>query len=282
MSRQGLDCGERVKCGSRVQWQYMKKHNKNMHQGGRRRIHVCPYCSADEPKTYSTFLDWRNHLSETHPTCIQDGNPLLRAEYATGFKLDGWGRLHELDGRDTDSAYQHIVRSRERCSRYQAQVEGQPPGSRPRSNFHTSRAVRLTRIIPQQSRSWRGACAKESKEALEEGEVQVDYTGIRSGETDTESENTNPGRDSWRNAHLREAAVPSTPRSSRRGKRRADRGRGSTKKPWLESLSSEQREESEGSTSRSGSTQGQPSRGGQRADRPRTPHVSSTTGCQPP
>ena len=39
----------------------------------------------------------------------------------------------------------------------------------------------------------------------------------------------------------------------------------------LESSSSDRREESEGSRSRSGSTQGRPGRGGQRADRPRTP-----------
>ena len=86
MSGQAGDRREKVpcpKCGSRVQRQYFLKHNKNMHQGGRCQIHVP--CLADKPKTYSTFLDWTNHLSETHPTCIHDGDPLLRAKYATGF-----------------------------------------------------------------------------------------------------------------------------------------------------------------------------------------------------
>ena len=108
MSRQGSERREKVpcpKCGSLVQWQYMTKRDKNMHQGGRRRIHVCPYCSAHKPKTYSTFLDWRNHLSDTHHTCIQDGDPLMHAGYAAGFKLDDLGRLHKLEGSDTDSAY---------------------------------------------------------------------------------------------------------------------------------------------------------------------------------
>ena len=131
MSGQGLGPRERVKCpkcGSRVQQQYMKKHDKNMHQGGRRQIHVFPYCSADKPKTSSTFLDWRNHLWETHPTSIQDGDPLLHAKYAAGFKLDDWGRLYELDGSYTDSAYQHVRRILERYGRYQGQVDGQLPG----------------------------------------------------------------------------------------------------------------------------------------------------------
>ena len=45
-----------------------------------------------------------------------------------------------------------------------------------------------------------------------------------SRETDTESEDTTPGRDSWKSARSREAAVLSTLRSRGRGKRRADRG----------------------------------------------------------
>ena len=110
-----------------IQQQYMKKHDKNMHQVGR---------SAGKPKTYTTFLDWRNHLSGTHPTCIRDGDPLLCAKYAAGFKLEDWGWFHDLDGSDTDSAYQHVVGIRGRYGRYgryQGQVEGQSPG--PPSTF---------------------------------------------------------------------------------------------------------------------------------------------------
>ena len=76
--------------------------------GGRRRIHVCPYCSADKARTYSTFLDWKNHLSDTHHHCIEAGDSLLRAEYAAGFKLDQWGRFHELDGSENDQAYKRV------------------------------------------------------------------------------------------------------------------------------------------------------------------------------
>ena len=110
MSGRGSDGREKVpcpKCGSRVQRQYMLRHDKNMHQGGRRRIHLCPYCSANKAKTYFTLLDWRNHLLDTLHTCIQDRNLLMSAEYAGGFKLDEWGQLH---------AYQRVKAIRERYS----------------------------------------------------------------------------------------------------------------------------------------------------------------------
>ena len=54
------------KCGSRVQQRNLRKHDRSMHQGVRRRRHVCPYCSAETCKTYSTFQDWKNHL---HVSC---------------------------------------------------------------------------------------------------------------------------------------------------------------------------------------------------------------------
>ena len=87
---------------------------------------MCPYCSADKAKTYSTFLDWRNHLSAMHHTCLEDGDPLMRAEYAGGFKLDDWGQLYE--GSDTDPVYLRVKAIREQYGRYQGQVDGKPPG----------------------------------------------------------------------------------------------------------------------------------------------------------
>ena len=116
------------KCGKRVQRQYMRKHNRNIHQGGRRRKHTCPYCSADMARTYSTFLDWKNHLSTTHGHCMEAEDLLWREEYAAGFKLDQWGRFHELDGSETNRAYQRVRNLREQYGRYQGQGEGQPPG----------------------------------------------------------------------------------------------------------------------------------------------------------
>ena len=62
-----------------------------------------------------------------------------------------------------------------------------------------------------------------------------------------------------------------TPRPRGWGKRRIDRGGGATKRPRIESSSSDRRDESEEPRSRSGSTQGRPGRGGQQAARPMTP-----------
>ena len=158
------------------------------------------------------------------------------------------------------------MRIREWYGRYQGQVEGQPPGPPSRICLpHIKGSTPDKDTTPTESEltgsEHGGSDLEESREALEEGEVQEDYTGIQSRKTDTD--------DRLREAP--EAAVPSTPRPRGQGKRRADRGRGSTKKPRLESSSSDRWEESEGSTSTSGSTQGRLGRGGQRADRPRTP-----------
>ena len=91
MSGKGAHAKEQVlcpKCGKRVHGQDMRKHKQNMHQGGRRRRRACPYCSADKAKTYSTFLDWKKHLSDTHGHCMEDDDPLWQKEYAAEFKLD--------------------------------------------------------------------------------------------------------------------------------------------------------------------------------------------------
>ena len=91
MSGKGAQSKEQVpcpKCGNRVQRRYIRKHDLNMHQGARRRRHVCQYCSVEKAKTYSTFLERRNHLSDTHEHCMEDDDPLQQEEYAVGFKLD--------------------------------------------------------------------------------------------------------------------------------------------------------------------------------------------------
>ena len=111
-----------------MQRQYMRKHNKNMHQGGRHRIHVCPYCSADKARTYSTYLDWKDHLSDIHLHCMEEVDPLLQEYYAVGFKVDQWGRFHKLDGSKTDRAYEGVRTLRKQYGKYQGQREGQPPG----------------------------------------------------------------------------------------------------------------------------------------------------------
>ena len=88
-------------------------------------------------------------------------------------------------------------------------------------------------------------------------------------DTDTESEETTPERDSWRSARGREAVLLTTPRTRGRGKRRTDRGGGAPKRSRMESSSSDRGDESE--ESRSGSTQDRPGQGGRRAAQPMTP-----------
>ena len=108
MSGKGTNPKEQIpcpKCGSRVQRRNMRKRERSMHQGVRRRRHVCPYCSAEKCRTYSTFLDWKNHLLDTHEHCLENDDPLQREEYAAGFKLDRWERFHDLEGNENDRAY---------------------------------------------------------------------------------------------------------------------------------------------------------------------------------
>ena len=202
---------------------YMRRNDKNMHQGGQRRIHVCPYCSADKVKTYFTFVDWRNHLTDAHHTCIKDGDPLMRAEYATGFKLDGWGRLHELDGSDTDQAYRCVKTLQERYGQYQGQVEGQPPGTLSTIRLpHIKGSTPKKDTTPTESEpagSEHGGSGLEEGEAQEEGEDPESFTGIRSRETDTESKDATPEQESWRSALGRETVLLTTHCLRGRGKR---------------------------------------------------------------
>ena len=76
----------------------------------------------------------------------------------------------------------------------------------------------------------------------EEGEVTQaernepgSFTQMKSRDTDSGSEDTTPGRDLWRSARGRETVMLTTPRTRGRGKRRMERGGGSTKRPRMES-----------------------------------------------
>ena len=57
-----------------------------------------------------------------------------------------------------------------------------------------------------------------------EGDNPGSFTQMKSRDTDTESEDTTPGRDSWRSARGREAVLLTTPRTRGQGKRSMDRG----------------------------------------------------------
>ena len=131
MSGKGANPKEQIpcpKCGSRLQRRNMRKHERNMHRGVQRQRHVCPYCSAEKCRTYSTLLDWRNHLLDPHEHCLEDNDPLQREEYAAGFKLDRWERFHHLEGNENDQAYLRITTLRKHYGQYHGQEEGEPPG----------------------------------------------------------------------------------------------------------------------------------------------------------
>ena len=131
MSGKGANPKEQIpcpKCGSLVQRRNMRKHERSLHQGVRQRRHICPYCSAEKCKTYSTFQDWKNHLHDTHGQCLEYDDPLQREEYAAGFKLDRWERFHDIEGDETDRAYLRIATLRKHYGQYQGQEEGEPPG----------------------------------------------------------------------------------------------------------------------------------------------------------
>ena len=147
------------KFGSRVQRRYLRRHDKNMHQGGRRWIHFCPYCSGDKVKMYSTFVDWRNHPSDTHHTRMEEGDPLLQAEYAAGFKLDGWGRLHELDGSDTKLVYASSP-SWSDTAGTKARLRDSRRDHRPPSASRTPKVARPTETQPPRNLNWWGLSAE--------------------------------------------------------------------------------------------------------------------------
>ena len=277
MSGKGANPKEQIlcpKCGNRVQRRYMRKHDRSMHQGVRRRRHACPYCSAEKAKTYSMFLDWRNNLQDTHEHCLEDDDPLQREEYAAGFKLDRWGRFHDMEGNETARAYQHVATLRKHYGQYQGPEEGQSPG--PPSTIHlphtkgTTPDRDATPTESERAGSDHGDSGQEEGEVTQaEGDEPGSFTHMKSRDTDLGSEDTTPGRDSWRSARGRETVMLTTPRPRGRGKRRMERGGGSTKRPRMESSSSERRDESE--QSRSGGARDRPGRGGRRAARPMTP-----------
>ena len=201
---------------------------------------------------------------------------LWREEYAGGFKLDQWGRFNELEGSETDRAYQRVRTLRKHYGRYQGQGEGQPQG--PPSTIrlpHTKGTMPDKDTTPTESEL---AGSEHGESGQEEGEfTQTEdddpgsFTQMKSRDTDKESEDTTPGRDSWRSAWGREAVLLTTHRTWGRGKRPMDRGSGTTKRPRMESSSSERRDESE--ESRSGGTRDRRRRGGKRAARRMTsPH----------
>ena len=245
-----------------------------MHQGVRRRRYVCPYCSAEKCKTYSTFQDWKNHLHDTHGQCLEYDDPLEQEEYAAGFKLDRWERFHHIEWEETDRAYLRIATLRKHYGQYQGQEEGEPPG--PPSTIrlpHTNGTTPDRDITPTESEragsEQGGSGQKEGEITQTGGDEPGSFTRMKSKDSDSGSDDTTTGRDSWRSARGTETVVLTMPRPWGRGKRRSERGGGIAKRPRMESSSSECRDESE--ESRSSGTRDRPGRGGRRVARPSTP-----------
>ena len=235
-----------------MQRRYLRKHERSQHQGVRRRRHACLYCTAEICKTYSNFQDWKNDLHATHGQCL---DPLKREEYAAGFKLDRWERFRDIKGDRTDRAYLRIATLRNHYGRYQAQVLGEPPG--PPSTIrlpHIKGTTPDQDVTPTES-EWdgseqEGSGQEEGEITQTEGDEPGSFTQMRSKDSDSGSEDTTTGRDSWRSARDRETVVLSTPRPRGRGKRRQDRGGGGlANRPRMESSSSDRRDETEESRS---------------------------------
>ena len=277
MTGKGANQQEQVpcpQCGKRVQRRNLRKHERSQHDGVRRRRHACPFCLPEVHKTYSTFQDWKNHLHTTHDQCLEDDDPLDREEYAAGFKLDRWERFHHIEGDENDRAYQRIATLRKHYGPYQGGVKGEPPGAPSTIRIpHTKGTTPDREVVPAESEfagsDQDGSDQEEGEITQTEGEGSGTFTQMRPRDSDSGSDETTPGRESWRSARGQELVVLSTPRPRGRGKRRPERREGAAKRPRVESSSSDRRDGSE--ESRSGGGRDRPGRCSQRAARPSTP-----------
>ena len=277
MTGKGANQQEQVpcpQCGKRVQRRNLRKHERSQHDGVRRQRHACPFCLPEVHKTYSTFQDWKNHLHTTHDQCLEDDDPLDREEYAAGFKLDRWERFHHIEGDENDRAYQRIATLRKHYGPYQGEVKGEPPGAPSTIRIpHTKGTTPDREVVPAESEfagsDQEGSDQEEGEITQTEGEGSGTFTQMRPRDSDSGSDETTPGRESWRSARGQELVVLSTPRPRGRGKRRPERREGAAKRPRVESSSSDRRDGSE--ESRSGGGRDRPGRCSQRAARPSTP-----------
>ena len=123
----------------------------------------------------------------------------MESEYTTGFKLDRWQRLHDLEGSEADPSYQRIAALWEDYGPYQGRIEGRPPGQ-PSTIWlpHTKGKTPDKDLMPT---------------GLEHAESECGGTdtGIRTRGSNTDFVETSRGWGSWRDARERaEPAVPPT------------------------------------------------------------------------
>ena len=218
-------------------------------------------------------LSWIGGTTSRTPMSIV-WRTMSRSRVGAGFKLDQWGRFHDLEGNETDLAYQCVATLRKHYGQYQGPGEGEPLGTPSTIRLpHTKGTTPDRDTTPTESElagSDHGDSGQEEGEVTQaEGDEPVSFTQMKSRDMDSGSKDTTPGRDSWRRARGRETVMLTTPRPRGRGKRRMERGGGSTKRPRMESSSSERRDASR--ESRSGGARDRPGRGGRRAARPLMP-----------
>ena len=177
-------------------------------------------------------------------------------------------------GTRRDRAYLRIATLRKHYGRYRGKVQGEPPG--PPSTIsipHTKGTTPDREVEPTElefaGSEQEGSDQEEGEITQTEGDEPGAFTQMRSRGSDSGSDDTTTGRESWRSARGQELVVLSTPRPRGRGKRRPERGEGTAKRPRMESSSSDRRDGSE--ESRSGGGRDRPGRCSQRAAGPSTP-----------
>ena len=159
---------------------------------------------------------------------MEDDDPLDREKYAAGFKLE---RFHHIQGDETDRAYQRIATLRKHYGRYRGKVQGEPPGTPSTIRIpHTkgttpNREVALTESEFAGSEP-EGSDQEEGEITQTEGDGSGAFTQMRPRDSDSGSNDTTPGRESWRSARGQELVVLCTPRPRGRGKRRPERREG--------------------------------------------------------
>ena len=193
------------------------------------------------PPSWKGGITCRTHISTAWRQRIRSGGKTMPrgSNWTNGF--------HELDGSETDRAYERVQTLWKQYGQYQGQGEGQPLG--PPSTIclpHTKGTTPDKDTTPTES--------EPAGSNLVEGDRHI-------------VQGHHPG------AGVLEECLwqgdGTTPRPRGQGKHRIDRGDGAAKTPRMESSSSDRRDESE--ESMSGSTQERPGRGGRQAARPMTP-----------
>ena len=175
-------------------------------------------------------------------------------------------------GRDRSGLSANTLRKH--YGQYRGKVKGEPPGTPCTIRIpHTKGTTPDREVVPAESEfagsKQEGSDQEEGEITQTEGEGSGTFTQMRPRDSDSGSDETTPGRESWRSARGQELVVLSTPRPRGRGKRRPERREGAAKRPRVESSSSDRRDGSE--ESRSGGGRDRPGRCSQRAAGPSTP-----------